>query len=64
MKRGVVKFFDEAKGYGFIIDQQTGAEYFVHASALDTKPVVKGDLVQFEVEETKRGVKAVNVSVL
>ncbi len=59
MKTGTVKFFNEAKGYGFIVgdDQQ---EVFVHHSGLVDK-VRENDKVEYEVQEGKKGMNAVNV---
>ncbi len=60
MKRGVVKFFNETKGFGFIKTEGTGEEVFVHVSGL--KDVInENDTVEFDVEEGKRGLNAVNV---
>jgi CspA family cold shock protein len=57
---GVVKFFAEAKGFGFIIDDEDKKEYFFHFSnSLDR--VVKDDKVTYELVEGKRGLNAVNI---
>lgn len=57
-KTGTVKFFNEAKGWGFIkADEQ---DYFVHASKLQDK-ITEGDEVIFEVKATRRGNDAVDV---
>ncbi len=60
MKTGTVKFFDETKGFGFIIDDETGEEYFVHATGL-IDDIHEGDKVSFELKEGKKGLNAVNV---
>lgn len=60
MNNGIVKFFNESKGYGFIKDQDTEKEYFVHASGLVDK-VTENDEVTFELQEGKKGLNAVNV---
>ena len=60
MNNGIVKFFNESKGYGFIKDQDTEKEYFVHASGLVDK-VSEDDEVTFELQEGKKGLNAVNV---
>lgn len=60
MNKGVVKFFNEAKGFGFISDEQTQKEYFVHVSGLVDK-IQEGDTVEFELEEGRKGLNAVNV---
>lgn len=60
MKTGKVKFFNESKGYGFIVDDEDNKEYFVHVSGLiDT--VNQDDAVNFELTEGKKGLNAVNV---
>ena len=59
MKTGTVKFFNEAKGFGFIKDEQ-GQEIFVHATGLEDK-IRENDTVNFEVAEGKKGLNAVNV---
>ena len=62
MKQGKVKFFNSDKGFGFICDNETGQDIFVHTSGLiDT--IREGDTVNFEVEEGKRGLNAVKVSI-
>ena len=60
MKTGKVKFFDETKGFGFIIDEETGTDYFVHVSGLIDK-ITEDDKVTFELTEDKKGLNAVNV---
>jgi cold shock protein len=59
MKTGTVKFFNEAKGFGFIKDDQ-GQEIFVHATGLEDK-IKENDTVTFDVAEGKKGLNAVNV---
>ena len=61
MKNGTVKFFNEAKGCGFI-KEKNGQEIFVHASGL-TEDIRENDLVEFEVENGKKGLNAINVRV-
>ena len=63
MKTGTVKFFNETKGFGFIIDEETKTEYFVHVSGLIDK-VQEGDNVEFELKEGRKGLNAVNVKVV
>lgn len=60
MKTGKVKFFNESKGYGFILDDESGKEYFVHATGLIDR-VNEGDSITFELQEGKKGLNAVNV---
>ncbi len=63
MKKGTVKFFNGAKGFGFIIDDETSKEYFVHVSGLIDE-IREGDAVEFELTEGKKGLNAVNVRVV
>ena len=60
MKNGTVKFFNESKGFGFIVDDDSKQEYFVHVSGLIDE-INEGDAVEFELEEGKKGLNAVNV---
>lgn len=60
MKTGIVKFFNEAKGYGFIKDADSDKEYFVHASGIIDR-IKEDDEVVFEVVDGKKGENAVNV---
>lgn len=62
MKEGKVKFFNEAKGFGFIIENGSNEEFFVHISGL-VDQVREGDSVEFEVSEGRKGLNAVNVKV-
>ena len=62
MKTGTVKFFNDSKGFGFIVEPASGKEYFVHVTALNGQEVKEGDEVTFEVKETPRGLNAINVS--
>jgi cold shock protein len=59
MKNGVVKFFNETKGFGFITDEG-GQDIFVHVSGLKQE-VRQNDRVIFEVQEGRKGLNAVNV---
>ena len=63
MKNGTVKFFNESKGYGFIVDNDSEEEYFVHVSGLIDE-INQNDEVEFEVTEGKKGENAVNVKVV
>lgn len=60
MKNGTVKFFNETKGFGFI-KTDDGQEVFVHATGLKQE-IKENDKVVFEVEQGKKGLNAVNVS--
>jgi CspA family cold shock protein len=60
MKEGVIKFFNEAKGFGFVKETGSEKEYFVHISGLVDK-VRENDKVTFELKEGKKGLNAVNV---
>lgn len=60
MKTGIVKFFNEAKGYGFIKETDSDKEVFVHASGLIDR-IKEDDEVVFELVEGKKGENAVNV---
>jgi cold shock protein len=60
MSNGKVKFFNETKGFGFIKDNETNEEYFVHVTGLIDE-IRENDDVTFEVKEGKKGLNAVNV---
>jgi CspA family cold shock protein len=62
MSKGTVKFFNESKGFGFISEEGTNKEYFVHISGL-VDEIRDGDSVEFELQEGKKGLNAVNVKV-
>jgi CspA family cold shock protein len=62
MNNGKVKFFNESKGFGFIVDNESGKEYFVHISGL-VDEIREDDEVTFELQEGKKGLNAVNVKV-
>lgn len=62
MNTGTVKFFNETKGFGFIVDNASGEEIFVHVSGIvDT--IREGDKVTFDTERGKKGMNAINVKV-
>lgn len=63
MKTGVVKFFNEAKGFGFIKVDENGEDIFVHSSGLKS-PIRENDKVQFDVQQGNKGLNAVNVTVV
>lgn len=62
METGIVKFFNEEKGFGFIAPDNGGKDLFVHSSAITKGPITKDDKVQFEIGEGQKGPCAVNVS--
>lgn len=63
MGRGTVKFFNDSKGFGFITEEGSGKEHFVHISGLIDE-IREGDSVEFELKEGRKGLNAVNVKVL
>lgn len=63
MQQGTVKFFNEAKGFGFITPSTGGADVFVHVSGL-LGEIRENDTVSYEVQNGKKGLNAVNVSVI
>lgn len=63
MNKGTVKFFNESKGYGFISEDGTKKEHFVHVSGLIDE-INEGDQVEFELQEGKKGLNAVNVKLI
>ena len=60
MNTGTVKFFNDTKGYGFIKEDETDNEYFVHVSGL-VDEISENDKVTFDLEEGRKGVNATNV---
>ncbi|MBL6938675.1 MAG: cold-shock protein [Alphaproteobacteria bacterium] len=64
MPTGIVKFFNTAKGYGFIAPEGGGKDVFVHATAVQAaglRTLNEGQKVSFEVQPDQRGSKAVNL---
>jgi CspA family cold shock protein len=61
MNKGTVKFFNDAKGFGFIKDEN-GQEIFVHVTGLKEE-IRENDEVVYEVQDGKKGLSAVNVSI-
>ncbi len=60
MQKGIVKFFNQTKGFGFIKEESRGMDIFVHISGLKDK-IREGDAVVFDLIEGKKGLSAVNV---
>jgi CspA family cold shock protein len=60
MEKGIVKFFNSSKGFGFIQPEDGGADLFVHVSGLIDE-INENDSVEYEVEEGRKGLNAVNV---
>ena len=63
MKEGTVKFFNNAKGFGFIKPTDSSDDVFVHESGLIDE-IREDDKVKFDVEQGKKGLNAVNVEVI
>ncbi|HXI00969.1 MAG TPA: cold shock domain-containing protein [Sphingobacteriaceae bacterium] len=62
IRKGVVTFFNESKGYGFIKDLETQDSVFVHINGL-TEPVKENDKVIFETEMGQKGLNAIKVKI-
>ena len=60
MARGTVKFFNDSKGFGFIVDEETGKDIFVHVSGF-VDEVKENDEVTFDVADGRKGPNAVDV---
>jgi cold shock protein len=60
MSTGKVKFFNERKGFGFIIEDETNEDIFVHVSGLIDR-IKENDQVSFDITEDQRGKKEINV---
>jgi cold shock CspA family protein len=63
VRQGIVTFFNDSKGYGFIKDLETQESIFVHANGL-TEPIRENNKVSFEVEKGKKGPNAVDVKIV
>ena len=63
MKTGKVKYFNETKGFGFIVENDSNEEHFVHVSGLIDE-IKEEDSVEFELKEGRKGMNAVNVKVV
>lgn len=63
MSKGTVKFFNDTKGFGFVTEEGSNKEYFVHVSGC-IDDIRDGDSVEFDIEEGRKGLNAVNVKVI
>ncbi|MDP4600556.1 cold-shock protein [Polaribacter sp.] len=63
MNKGTVKFFNDSKGFGFITEEGSNKEHFVHASGLIDE-IRENDEVEFDLQDGRKGLNAVNVRVL
>ena len=63
MNKGTVKFFNDTKGFGFITPETGGEDIFVHSSGLNDD-IRENDSVSYEVENGRKGLNAVNVTVI
>ena len=64
MARGTVKWFNEKKGFGFIVDPETNGDIFVHFSAINTdgfRTLKEGEAVEYELYQDQQGSRAKNV---
>lgn len=61
---GTVKFFNESKGFGFITNDETGKDIFVHATGLNGQTLSEGSRVQYVEEEGRKGLVAAKVQVI
>jgi len=63
MINGTVKFFNNVRGFGFIAPDDGGKDVFVHKSDL-VDEITEGDKVSYDVEESEKGLNAINVKVI
>jgi cold shock protein len=64
MSKGKVKFFNETKGFGFIKEDDSEKEHFVHISGVNDETLKEDDEVTFDLVEGKKGLNAVNVTLV
>ncbi len=64
MQQGTVRFFNEAKGFGFISPTDGSKDIFVHSSGLGTRAIRENDKVVFDVQKSDKGLNAVNVKLV
>ncbi len=62
--QGTVKFFNESKGYGFITNDDTKRDIFVHVTGLNGETIQEGDRVEYEETEGRKGLNATEVRVI
>ncbi len=62
MQKGTVKFFNQTKGFGFITPEEGGEEIFVHSTGLIDN-VRDNDVVEYETQQGRKGLNAVNVKI-
>lgn len=62
--QGKVKFFNESKGFGFIKEDGTEKEHFVHISGINEETLKQDDEVSFDLVEGRKGLNAVNVTLI
>ena len=62
METGTVKFYNDAKGFGFITPDNGGKDLYVHSTAVQNGPIKQGDKVEFEIGKGDKGPRAENVS--
>jgi len=62
MSNGIVKFFNNTKGFGFITPDEGGKDVFVHQTGL-TEEIREGDKVSYDVQDGQKGLNAINVKV-
>jgi CspA family cold shock protein len=63
LKTGVVKFFNDSKGFGFVTEDESKTEYFLHVSGCIDQ-VREGDSIEFDLKEGRKGLNAVDVRVV
>ena len=63
---GKIKFYNSNKGYGFVINDEDAKEYFLHATGIDKgiKQLKPDDVISFELTQTDKGLKAINVQLI
>ena len=64
ISNGTVKFFNETKGFGFITPDDGGKDLFVHKNGIRSGNLTEGTKVQYETEQTPKGLSAINVEAI